>query len=58
MMGRRLVKLVGWSNGGLGNGGCVELRCVALLECRRAGEPSVQVPLQCRDRFVSPPDSV
>lgn len=22
------------------------LRCVALLECRRAGEPSVQVPLQ------------
>ena len=36
----------------------VALRCVA-RECRRAGEPSVQVPLQCgsrwgRDRFVSP----
>lgn len=51
MMGRRLGG--SWLDGAaadFGNGGCVELRCVALLECRRAGEPSVQV---CRFLFCS-----
>lgn len=32
-----MMMLVGWSNGGLGNGGCAELRCVAgVQESRRA----------------------